>query len=71
MSWKYQVQVHGEAGWHDNAVRFPTKEEADKAGKAKMWAWFAVTDVRTVETPEEPANYNWHPEHGLISIEGR
>lgn len=70
MSWKYEVQVHGEGEkWHSNGVAFPTREEAENAGYNKMFNWTMCTDYRVVES-DEPANYNWITGSGMSAIQG-
>jgi hypothetical protein len=64
--YKYELRVTGEGDkWHQNAVVFPTREEAEKAGLAKFSAWTMAEDYRVVESGEEP-NYNWDEESGSI-----
>lgn len=58
-SWKPQLQVQGEGDkWHDNALRFATKEEAEKAASDNFSRWMMATGHRAVESDEEP-NYRW------------
>lgn len=69
MSFKYEVQVHGEGDkWHTNGVAFATFAEADNAGYNKMFNWMMCTDYRVVESTD-PVNYRWNPETGLEGIE--
>jgi hypothetical protein len=56
MSFKVEAFVDSE--WSSNQLCFPTKDEADKYGKALWRAWVLVQETRTVESPE-PANYRF------------
>ena len=59
MSWKPEVQTDNTGKWYGNALRFPTKEEAEANVKDLMYRWMQVLETRVVETPDEPANYHW------------
>lgn len=58
MSWKPEVAVSGESGWHGNALRFATKEEAEANVRNLMSRWMLVTDTRVTES-SDPVNYKW------------
>lgn len=54
MSWKPEVFVDG--GWHSNALRFATKEEAQASAVDLKFRWTLVRDARAVESAD-PVNY--------------
>lgn len=57
-SWKPEVIADDSGQWAGNALRFPTKEEAE-ANAADLWRrWVLVRETRVVESEDEP-NYNW------------
>ncbi len=59
MSWKPEVQVKGEGDkWHDNALRFATKEEAAAYARDLYSRWTLTTAHRAIES-EDPVNYVW------------
>jgi hypothetical protein len=58
MSWKPQVQVRGEPGWHSNALRFATRKEAEDNAHDLWSRWTLVTNSRAIES-EDPVNYVW------------
>lgn len=56
-SWKPEVQVAGEGEkWHDNAVRFATKEEAELSAKDLFGRWMLATAWRAAPS-DDPVNY--------------
>jgi hypothetical protein len=56
-SWKPEVKTKSDP-WTGNALRFPTKEEAEANVENLMMRWLAVTETRVVESDDEP-NYKW------------
>lgn len=58
MSWKPEVQTDNTGKWYGNALRFPTKEEAEAQVRDLSMRWFAVNETRVVES-EDPPNYNY------------
>lgn len=57
MSWKMEVQTAGSGDtWATNALRFKTREEAERYGLELALRWTAVKDIRAAETPDEEAN---------------
>lgn len=56
MSWKVEVQVGGRDEWCNNAMRYTTKPLAEREGQSLMMRWLLVTDMRVVESDDEP-NY--------------
>lgn len=56
MSWKPELQVSGEDGWHTNALRFATKEEAEASAKDIYGRWMLATGWRATEC-DDPVNY--------------
>lgn len=56
MSWKPELQVAGEDGWHTNNLCFATKEEAEASAKDIYGRWMSATGWRAAES-DEPVNY--------------
>ena len=56
MSWKAEVFVDGT--WSSNALRFATKEEAEKSGRELLSRWFVPTDS-TASVSNDPVNYKF------------
>ena len=54
----YRVEVFVENEWNGNGLFFPTKEEADKYGKALSQACFLVKDYKVLQSTG-PANYQF------------
>lgn len=59
VSWAPEVFVEG--SWGGNALRFATKDEAERWGRALLMRWFVPTDSRAVES-DEPVNYKLLPD---------
>lgn len=55
-SWKPELQVSGEDGWHTNALRFATKEEAEASAQDTYGRWLLATAWRASES-DDPVNY--------------
>lgn len=62
MSWKIQVQTDNTGNWYGNALRFATKEEAQKSVADLMMRWSSVNETRVVES-DDPVNYAWVDGH--------
>jgi hypothetical protein len=60
-SWKPEVQVSSEPGWHGNNLRFRTRGEAEAYVRDLMWRWTQVTETRVVVSEDKP-NYTWTDE---------
>lgn len=56
MSWKPQVKVVGETSYNGNGQAFATEQEALESAQDLMDRWYAVTDIRAVES-DQPVNY--------------
>ncbi len=56
MSFKPSVSTDGGKTFHQNALAFATREEAEISAKDLMARWLLVTDWRVVES-DEPVNY--------------
>ena len=52
MSWKPEVIADSSGKWAGNALRFATKEEAEKYVKDLMYRWTLVTDTRVIESDD-------------------
>jgi hypothetical protein len=70
MSFKALVKVHGEPGWHENAMRFATHAEAHAYAAHKMFAWTQVADIDVQPSIDAP-NYTWVAGTGAVRIEGK
>jgi hypothetical protein len=64
-SYRFEVLVQGK--WYDNKVFFATHAEADRAGNNKFFNWTQCDEYRVVES-DQPVNYRWSPEEGMIHI---
>lgn len=67
MSWKPEVIADSSGKWFGNALRFATKEEAEKNVANLALRWTSVVDTRVVEC-DEPVNYAW-TDRGLVAVE--
>lgn len=67
MSWKPEVQTDSTGKWYGNALRFATKEEAEKNVQDLAWRWMLVRDTRVVEC-NDPVNYRWDDKVGLKAV---
>jgi len=56
MSFKAEVIADMSGEWVGNALRFATREEAERYADDLAWRWTLVRDTRVVES-DEPANY--------------
>ncbi len=55
MSWKWEMNDHGK--WITNAIRFATKEEAEKYGFDLSMRWLAMPEPARAAESEDPVNY--------------
>lgn len=55
MSWKPEVIADNSGKWCDNAQRFETKAEAERAARDLMNRWMLVRECRASESPD-PVN---------------
>lgn len=62
-----QVVADSSGEWAGNALRFATREEAEKNVRDLMDRWLSVTDTRVVESGDEP-NYRWDDKVGLVRL---
>lgn len=67
MSWQPELQVSGEAGWHTNALRFATQEEALASAKDTFSRWLLATAYRAAPS-DDPVNYRLNLE--TFELEG-
>jgi len=51
----------------NNALRFSTKEEAEKYIHNLMMRWMAVRKTRVIESPDK-VNYKWVEGKGAVGI---
>ena len=56
MSFKPEVSTDGGRTFHQNALAFATREEAETSARDLMARWMLVTDWRAVES-DQPVNY--------------
>jgi len=49
-----EVIADGSGKWCGNALRFPTREEAEANVRDLEMRWFAVRDTRVVESDDAP-----------------
>lgn len=66
-SWKPEVQTGTDPKWYDNALRFATREEAQKSVDDLSRRWLLVTATR-VSTSDDAVNYKWVDGEGLQSL---
>jgi hypothetical protein len=58
MSFKPEVIADSSGKWCGNALCFATREEAETNVRDLMMRWFAVREIRVVES-EDPVNYRY------------
>lgn len=64
VSYAPEVQTDSTGKWYGNALRFPTREEAEANVLDLSMRWFAVRDTRVVESAD-PVNYRYEG-HRLV-----
>ena len=62
MSFKPKVQTDDTGKWYGNALRLPTRDEAEAQIRDLMMRWFAVGGTRVVEC-DDPVNYRYVEGH--------
>lgn len=58
MSWSPEVIADSTGKFIGNGLRFETKAEAEANVRDLMMRWFAVREIRVVESTD-PVNYKW------------
>jgi hypothetical protein len=53
-SYRPEVQVSGEPGWHSNQLRFATREEAAESARDLYGRWMLCTAHRAADSTDEP-----------------
>ncbi len=66
VSWAPEVWVEGK--WTRNQLRFSSEVEARSYAYNLYNRWTLPTDYRATPA-DEPVNYRWHPDLGLIAVE--
>jgi hypothetical protein len=67
MSWKIQVIADNSGEWHGNALRFATKEEAERSASLLARNWTLVRDKRVVECDDKATDTcDENGKHGVI-----
>lgn len=67
MSFKPEVQTDSSGNWYSNALRFATRDEAEKNVKDLASRWLLVIGTRVSES-EDPVNYRWDDTIGLVML---
>jgi hypothetical protein len=67
MSWKPEVIADNSGKWCDNALRFATRDEAERNVSDLAWRWTSVRDTRVVECTD-PVNYTYSRDGRLQEI---
>lgn len=67
MSFKPEVRTTNIESWAGNALRFATREEAEKYAWDLANRWTAVYETRVIEV-SDPVNYRWEPGFGARPI---
>jgi len=62
------VTVANDPKSYGNALRFATKDEAERSAKDLMQRWLAVTEW-SVEESDDPVNYTYTLEGKLLATE--
>ena len=70
MSFKPEVSTDGGRTFHQNALAFATREEAEASARDLMSRWMLVTDWRAVES-DQPVNYRLRFDGALEAVDGR
>lgn len=67
MSFAAQVVADSTGKFVGNALRFATKEEAERYAQDLFNRWMSCTDKRVVET-DDPVNYTFDTTNGLKAV---
>lgn len=67
MSWRPEVIADSSGKWVPNALRFGTKDEADKYLSDLWGRWTSVREKRAVEC-DDPVNSRWDAELGAVTL---
>lgn len=67
VSYAPEVIADDSGKWVGNALRFATKDEAEKNVQDLMYRWFLVRETRVVES-SDPVNYRWVDGVGLEMV---
>lgn len=70
MSFKPEVSTDGGRTFHQNALAFATREEAETSARDLMSRWMLVTDWRVVES-DQPVSYRLRFDGALEAVDGR
>lgn len=70
MSFKPEVSTDGGRTFHQNALAFATRDEAETSARDLMSRWMLVTDWRVVES-DQPVNYRLRFDGALEAVDGR
>ena len=70
MSFKPEVSTDGGRTFHQNALAFATREEAETSARDLMSRWMLVSDWRVVES-DQPVNYRLRFDGVLEAVDGR
>lgn len=65
-SWKGEVIADNSGTWCSNALRFPTRLEAEQNVRDLERRWMLVLDTRVVPTMDLP-NYRWDDERRQLT----
>ena len=60
MTFKVAVKVRGESGWSYNALRFPTREEAEAYARNLASRWMGVEKWEIQESDDPVLVYGGH-----------
>ena len=70
MSFKPEVSTDGGRTFHQNALAFATREEAETSARDLMSRWMLVTGWRAVES-DQPVNYRLRFDGALEAVDDR
>ena len=68
MSWKWEMDDHGR--WVTNALRFATKDEAERYGADLGMRWLAMPWPARAAEADEPVNYRLTDDNVLENAGG-
>ena len=67
VSWAPEVQTDSSGHWYGNALRFATREEAERNVANLYLRWTSVRETRVVASLDA-VNYRWDTENGLVAV---